>query len=74
MCRLPVVFGQSIEDMCLVENEDVVGAAPTCETPTASEWSTILLSTKVRRLLEFDGIIKLQHNIKCIYNQIAAKY
>ena len=34
----------------------------------------MLLSTKVRRLLEFDGIIKLQHYIKCIYNQIAAKY
>ena len=38
--------------MCLVENEDVVGAAPTGDAPTTSEWSTILLSTKVRLILE----------------------
>ena len=30
-----------------MENEDVVGAAPTGDTPTTSEWSTILLPTKV---------------------------
>ena len=28
-------------------NEDVAGAEPTGDTPTASEWSTILLHTKV---------------------------
>ena len=37
---------------CQVENEDVVGAAPTGDAPTTSEWSTILLPTKVRLILE----------------------
>ena len=37
---------------CQVENEDVVGAAPTGDAPTISEWSTILLPTKVRLILE----------------------
>ena len=36
-----VVFAQYIEARCQVENEDVVGAAPTGDTPTTSEWSTI---------------------------------
>ena len=35
-----------------VLNEDVVGAAPTGDVPTTSEWSTILLPTKVRLILE----------------------
>ena len=35
-----------------VENEDVVGAAPTGDAPTISELSTILLPTKVRLILE----------------------
>ena len=35
-----------------VENEDVVGAAPTSDAPTTSEWSRILLPTKVRLMLE----------------------
>ena len=34
-----------------VENEDVVGAAPTGDAPTTSEWSTILLPTRVRLIL-----------------------
>ena len=34
--------------MCYVENEDVVGAAPTGDAPTTSGWSTNLLPTKVR--------------------------
>ena len=33
-----VVFMQSIKAMCCVENEDVVGAAPTGDAPTTSEW------------------------------------
>ena len=37
---------------CSVENEDVVGAAPTGDAPTTSELSTILLPTKVRLILE----------------------
>ena len=36
-----------------VKYEDVVGAAPTGDAPTTSEWSTILFYTKVRRILEF---------------------
>ena len=35
-----------------VENEDVVGAAPTGNAPTTSEWSTTLLPTKVRLILD----------------------
>ena len=36
-----------------VDNEDAVGAVPTMgDAPTTSEWSTILLPTKVRRILE----------------------
>ena len=34
------------------ENEDVVGAAPSGDAPATSEWSTILLPTKVRTILE----------------------
>ena len=41
-----------LEASCQVENEDVVGAAPTGDAPTTSEWSTILLPTKVRLILE----------------------
>ena len=36
----------------LVENEDVVGAAPIGGAPTLSEWSTGLLPTKVRLMLD----------------------
>ena len=50
--RLAVVFAQTIEASHKVENEDVVGAAPTGDAPSTSEWSTILLPTKVRLILE----------------------
>ena len=46
------VFAESLENRCQVENEDVVGAAPTGDAPTTSEWSTILLPTNVRLILE----------------------
>ena len=41
--RIAFVFAQSIEAMYSVENEDVVGAAPSGDAPTTSEseWSTI---------------------------------
>ena len=42
---LAVVFLQSIEAKGSVENEDVVGAAPTGDAPTTFEWSTIKLPT-----------------------------
>ena len=35
-----------------VENEDVIGAAPTGDAPTTSEWSIIWLPTKERVILE----------------------
>ena len=44
---LAVVFAQSIEARCWVENEDVVGAAPTGDAPTTSDWSAVLLPAKV---------------------------
>ena len=50
--RLAVVFAQTIEAMCSFENEDVVGAAPTGYALTTSEWSTILLPTKVPLILD----------------------
>ena len=34
------------------KNEDVVGAAPIGDAPTTSEWSTILLPSQVRLILE----------------------
>ena len=47
-----VVFAHSNEASCCVENEDVVGVVRTGDAPTTSEWSTILLPTKVRLILE----------------------
>ena len=41
------VFAQSIEARCLVENEDVVGAAPTGDAATTYEWLTVLLPMNV---------------------------
>ena len=35
-----------------VENEDVVGAAPTSDAPNTSEWSTISLPIEVRLVLD----------------------
>ena len=56
---LAAFFAESLEAKCQVENEDVVGAAPTGDAPTTSEWSTILLPTKVRLILEFYGKFSL---------------
>ena len=46
------VFVQSIEARYYVDNEDVVGAAPTGDAPTTSEWLTIVLPARVGRILE----------------------
>ena len=53
-----------------VENEDVVGAAPTGDAPTTSEWSNILLPTKVRLILEiWRYLILMSHFIfRCYSN------
>ena len=50
--RLGVAFGQSIEAKCKVENEDVVGVAPTGDATTTSEWSKVWLPTQVHLILE----------------------
>ena len=47
-----LVFAQCIEARYNVANEDVVGAAPTGDASTTSEWSTILLPTRVPLMLE----------------------
>ena len=50
--RLAIVFAQFSEARCYVENEDVIGAAPTGNAATTSEWSIILLPIKVWLILE----------------------
>ena len=54
--RLAVVFARSTEARCWVENEDVVEATPTGDASTTSEWSTVVLSIKVRLILQVEGI------------------
>ena len=49
---LAAFFAESLEARCQVENADVVGAEPRGDAPTTSEWSTILLPTKVHLILE----------------------
>ena len=43
---LPNPFKPSVKS--INDNEDVVGAAPTGDDPTTTEWSTILLPNEVR--------------------------
>ena len=50
--RLVLPLSQSIKAMRSVDNEDVVGAAPTGDAPTTSEWSAMLLPHEVRLILE----------------------
>ena len=50
--HLAVVLAQAIDARHWVENEDVVGAAPTGDAPTTFEWSTNLSPPKVRIILE----------------------
>ena len=50
--RFAFVFARSIEASCEIENEDKVGSEPTDDDPTTPEWSTSLLPTKVRCILE----------------------
>ena len=54
---------RNIEARCSMEKEDVVGAAPTGAAPTTSEWSSILLPTKVRLILETWRYLKFQSNL-----------
>ena len=43
---------QFIEARSEFENEDIVDTASAGDAPTTSEWSTILLPTKVQRILD----------------------
>ena len=55
LCRIPWSQMLSREWRCSWSSADrrcSVGAAPTGDAPTTSEWSTIVLPTKVRLLLE----------------------
>ena len=61
---LTAVFAESLEAMCQVENGDVVGAAPTGDAPTTSEWSTVLLPIKMRLILEILRYIVLMGHLK----------
>ena len=49
---LPLSLLNPLKPGVEVENEDVVGVAPTGDAPTTSEWSMILLPAKVRFILE----------------------
>ena len=59
-----VVFVQYIKASCQVENEDEIGAVPTGDAPTISEWLTILLPTKVTLYYRFGGSIIRQKSNK----------
>ena len=49
-----------------VENEDVAGAPPTGDAPTTSEWSTILLLTKMQLILE----VWRQFTVLCVAEEV----
>ena len=59
--RLTVVFAQSIVAMCLVEHEDIVGAAVTGDTPTTSECSTIDCLLRCDLYLKLVAYIMIHH-------------
>ena len=65
--HLAVVFGQSIEARCLVENEDVVGAVLTGDAQTTSEWSTSLLPTKEQLIVEVWQYLSFAN---CLFHKI----
>ena len=50
-----LILSNPLKARCYVENEDVVGAAPTGDAPTTSEWSTILLRKMCGLYYRFDG-------------------
>ena len=61
------VFAESFEATYQVENEYVVGTAPTGDAPTTCEWSTILLPTKVRLILEVLRYVYLFFQVTSFY-------
>ena len=74
--HLAVAFVQSIEARCWVENEDVVGAAPTGDAPTISERSVLL--SKVWLILEvwqywYMFILVLSNSV-CTMNSFSSDY
>ena len=74
MPRLTFAFAQSIEARYYAENEDVVGAAPTGAAPTTSEWSTILLPSRVRLILEVLRYLQFFHQFLTIHTGTASQY
>ena len=69
--RLTFAFAQSIEARYYTENEDVVGAGA---APTTSEWSTILLPTRVRLRLEVLRYLQFFHQFLTIHTGTASQY
>ena len=70
LSRLAVFFVHSIEARYWIENEDGVGAAPTGDAPTTSEWSTIFLPNRVRHVLE---VLRYASCSKCWKRNICVK-
>ena len=66
-----LILQLSLKCEILSENEDVVGAAPTGDVPTTSEWSTILLPTNMCLTLEVWGQLP---NIMVPANRFQVKY
>ena len=55
-CLCAIYWSQVLKD----DNEDVVGAAPTGDAPTASDWSAIILPTRVCLILTVSPIRPLE--------------
>ena len=64
-CVLAAVFSQSIESMWQVENEDVVGAAPTGDAPTTSEWYSLIAHKGATYIRNFTVIFVCKRNTGC---------
>ena len=59
--RIAVVYAQSIKARCLVENEDVVRATPTCDAPTTSDQQFYCPLRRVLYWRYFAGGLKQIH-------------
>ena len=68
-CCLAAFFVESLEARCQVENEDAVGAAPTGDASTTSEWSRMLLPTKVRLISTVLRYINMKKTL-CIFHGV----
>ena len=64
VCLCPIHWSQVFKG----DNSDVVGATPTDDASTISEWSTISLSTKVRLMLWILRQLRNNYNVRLFYN------